>query len=80
MDTLNDKDNDEFDDVSEKNDEMDTLSDKDDDEFFFYRNNFFNFDQKSDEDSDESSDGSSEKTDDENDETNEDLSISGIVK
>lgn len=63
---------------------MDTLSDKDNDEFFFYRNNFFNFDKNSDESSDESS----EKIDNETDETsetnnkneNEDFSISGIVK
>jgi hypothetical protein len=86
MDTLSDKDNGEFDDydepdLSEKNDEMDTLSDKDNDEIFFYKNDFFNFDENFDESSDESS----EKTDDEINETNnkngdEDFSITGIVK
>ncbi len=77
MDILSDKNNDDVSDLSEKNDETDIFNDKDNDEFFFYRNNFFNFDENPDESSDESS----ETTDDETYETsNEDFSLSGIVK
>jgi len=54
MDILSDKNNDDVSDLSEKNDETDIFNDKNNDEFFFYRNNFFNFDENPDESSDES--------------------------
>ena len=83
MDTLNDKDKNEFDnepDLSEKNDEMGILSDEDNDEFFFYRNCFVNFDENSDRDSDESSDDDNKTNETNNKNESEDFSISGIVK